>query len=322
MPVKFRDYYEVLGVDRKATQAEIKRAFRKLARKYHPDMNKGGDAEAKFKEVNEAYEVLGDPAKRRKYDTLGANWQHGSDFTPPPEWGGFPGSGGTHFEYEFGGSTGFSDFFENIFGSRGGGADPFGAFGGAGGGFARQAKQSGPAKGKDVETTLLVTLDEVMEGAVRQVRLKRSGEEKTIRVRVPKGVSDGQLIRCAGQGGPGANGGPPGDLLLRVRHERHPDFRVEGHDLYREVSVAPWECVLGGEVMLQTPHGKMKVKVPAGTQGKTTLRIQQRGLPKGETGFGDFFVSIDVAVPDQPSAEERKLWEKLAKTSKFRPREE
>tara|TARA_R110002096_G_scaffold273422_3_gene467218 strand:- start:6494 stop:7450 length:957 start_codon:yes stop_codon:yes gene_type:complete len=315
MAVKFRDYYEVLGVERSASQAEIKSSYRKLARKYHPDVNKGGDAEAKFKEANEAYEVLSDPEKRRKYDQLGANWQHGSEFTPPPGWGGFPGSGGnTQFEYEFGGSTGFSDFFENIFGNRS--SDPFGAFGGR-----PQARQAGPSRGKDIETALLVKLEEVMEGATRQVRLKRgNGEEKVIRVKIPKGVKDGQLIRCAGQGGVGSMGGSSGDLLLRVRLERHPDFHVEGSDLYHELNVAPWECVLGAEILLQTLHGKMKVRIPEGTQSGTSLRVKGRGLPIGESGFGDLYVEINVRLPKISSSKEKELWSKLAKQTKFDPR--
>lgn len=316
MAVKFRDYYEVLGVERGASQSEIKSAYRKLARKYHPDVNKGGDAEAKFKEANEAYEVLSDPDKRKKYDQLGANWQHGSEFTPPPGWGGFPGagSGGTQFEYEFGGSTGFSDFFENIFGNRS--ADPFGAFGGH-----SQHRQKGPAKGKDIETALLVKLEEVMEGATRQVRLKKgNGEEKVIRVKIPKGVKEGQSIRCAGQGGAGVMGGPAGDLLLRVRLERHPDFHVEGSDLVYELSVAPWECILGGEVLLNTLHGKMKLKVPEGTQSGTSLRVKGRGLPSSCADYGDLYVEIIVKLPKTVSAEEKTQWNKLAEMSKFDPR--
>ncbi len=317
MAVKFHDYYEVLGVTRKATQEEIKRAFRKLARKYHPDVNADANAEAKFKEVNEAYDVLGDPEKRRKYDALGSNWQHGSEFTPPPGWQGYPGGGGggTQFEYEFGGSTGFSDFFENMFGSRGG--DPFGAFGGG----AARGRPTGPVRGKDIETALLVTLEEVMDGGTRQVRLKRAGgEERVIRVKIPKGVSEGQSIRCAGQGGAGINNGPTGDLLLRVRLEKHPDFQVDGKDLDYDLSVAPWECVLGSEVVLKTLHGKMKVKIPPKTQPGTTLRIRGRGLPDGDDAFGDLFVAVNVAIPETISAEEEKLWKKLASTSSFNPR--
>lgn len=328
MAVQFRDYYEVLGVSRDAGQDEVKRAFRKLARKYHPDVaGNEPEAEAKFKEVNEAYEVLSDPEKRRKYDALGANWQAGSEFTPPPGgFGGFSSGDGTHYEYHFGGSTGFSDFFESLFGNRAAGAsgsDPFGAaFGTHGRGAS--ARRHGPVRGSDVETDLLVTLDEVMQGAERQLRLRRPGDEgeTTLRVRIPKGVQEGQMIRCAGQGERGQQGAPAGDLFLRVRLERHPDYTVDGSELNQELPLAPWEAALGTDVLLSTPHGRMKLKIPPNSQSGRILRLRQRGLPKGtENEFGDLYVELRIVLPPENSERSRELWQELAEESRFNPRE-
>lgn len=315
MAVKFRDYYEVLGVKRSASADEIKKAFKKLARKYHPDVAKDEpEAEEKFKEVNEAYEVLGDPEKRKKYDQLGHNWQHGSDFTPPPgNYGyGYSGGGGAQ-EFHFEGSTGFSDFFENLFGGRTAG-DPFGGFGyGSRGGGYRQADT--PVQGQDIEADLLVTLDEVIGGGERQIRLQsQSGEEKTIRVKIPKGVTAGQMIRCAGLGGPGYNGGKPGDLYFRVRLERHPFYSIEDRDISAPLELHPWECVLGTEKNVKTPVGTVKLKVPPGTASGTRFRVPGKGIPGGggKSG-GDFYAVVEMIIPDSISSKQRELWEALAK---------
>lgn len=322
MAVQFRDYYEILGVERDAKPDAIKKAFRKLARKFHPDVNKDDpEAEAKFKEVNEAYEVLSDPEKRQKYDALGANWQNGADFTHP---GGdarsWTGPDGTHYEYHFGGSTGFSDFFEDLFGNRAAG-DPYGAFSGFGGGRGGGAEFK--MRGSDVETDLLVSLDEVLTGAERQLRLRKAGSaaETNLRVRIPKGVAEGTLLRVAGQGEPGHNGGEPGDLFLRVRLERHPDFQVRGSDLHADLRVAPWECVLGAEATVKTLGGNVRIKIPAGSKPGTALRLAGRGLPKTSGGVGDFYAMLTIALPKNISSEERELWGKLAKISSFNPRE-
>ena len=325
MSVQYRDYYEILGVDKSASQDEIKKAFKKLARKYHPDVAKDlPDAEEKFKEVNEAYEVLGDAEKRKKYDTLGANWEHGQDFGGGP--GGFYGSGGGgQYEYHFGGSTGFSDFFESMFGGGGGGfggSDPFGGYGGP-----RGARSNAPAAGQDIEADLLVKIEEIMTGATRELRLARpsaSGQpsgETTIRVKIPKGIGEGQMIRCAGMGYPGRNGGPAGDLYMRVRLERHPIYRPSGKDLDSDLMLAPWEAVLGTSVRVPTPHGEVKMTVKPNTSPGTRMRLGGKGLPDPKSGGdGDLLLEIVVEFPESVSDEEKKLWEQLAETSSFSPR--
>lgn len=325
MSVQYRDYYEILGVEKSASQDEIKKAFKKLARKFHPDVAKDlPNAEEKFKEVNEAYEVLGDPEKRKKYDTLGANWEHGQDFGGAS--GGFygTGGGGGRYEYHFGGSTGFSDFFESIFGGGGGfggSADPFGGYGG------RSSRSTAPAAGQDIEADLLVKIEEIMTGATRELRLARpsssgeSGKESTIRVKIPKGIGDGQMIRCAGMGYPGRNGGPTGDLYLKVRLERHPIYRPSGKDLECDLPLAPWEAILGTSVRIPTPHGEVKMTVKPGTSPGTRMRLRGKGLPDPKSGgHGDLLLEVVVELPETVSGEEKKLWEKLAEASPFRPR--
>ena len=318
--VKFRDYYEVLGIERTASQDEIRKAFRKLARQHHPDVaaNKA-TAEEKFKEINEAYEVLGDPEKRKKYDQLGEHWQHAGDFAGGggggafwPESGAEDSGGQWHFE-----GTGFSDFFENFFGSRA-----------TRGGFAAHgpggAKSTAKRRGRDIESEILVTLDEAMNGSERSLVIQpqsRGGERQTVTIRIPKGITEGQVIRAAGLGEPGQGGGPPGDLFLQVRLERHPYFRAEGHDLFYELRLAPWEGVLGATVPVRTPHGETKIKVPAGTEQGTEFRLAGKGLPKGKTGaFGDLFAVAQIVMPVHSSEEERRHWQALADTSKFNPR--
>lgn len=327
MPVEFKDYYATLGVSRGASDAEIKKAFRKLARQYHPDIAKDKKtAEAKFKEINEAYEVLSDPQKRRKYDELGMNWKY-ADQTPPPHRRGRGNGAGARGQRDFHfGGTGFSDFFEQFFGgsARGGG---FGFPGGAGAGEGfRQSTRS--AKGADIDGDILVTLDEVMDGSTRTLSLQRTdpdtGEEstQTFKVRIPPGVREGQSIRVAGLGDPGFGGGPAGDLYLRVRLEAHPDFRVREADLYQDLELAPWEAVLGAEIAIPTLGGsRIKLRIPAGTTSGQQLRIRGQGLPKGRTGErGDLFVVISIEVPKQISTEERELWERLGQVSRFNPR--
>ena len=328
MSVKFRDYYEVLGVQRSATQDELRKAFRKLARKYHPDVAEDkATAEAKFKELNEAYEVLSDPEKREKYDRLGPNWQHMSDFTPPPGTEGFggttPGSGS--YEYHFDG-TGFSDFFEHLFGRRSG-RGGFGGFGDARGYGGSAGVPPVEMRGRDIEAEILVSLDEMMHGSERVLTLQRAGtpgqtgSADTVRVRIPKGVSEGQLIRCAGLGEPGYNGGENGDLFLRVLVQRHPDFRIEGNDLHHDLPLAPWDAVLGSKVMIPTPHGKISLKIPAHSANGTELRLRGKGLPKGGgPAYGDLYVKIRIEVPESVSDSQKTLWEQLRNQSDFDPR--
>jgi curved DNA-binding protein len=327
MGVEFRDYYKSLGVSKTATDDEIKKAFRKLARKYHPDVAQDKQAaEEKFKEINEAYEVLSDPGKRKKYDTLGANWKQGA---PPPGWdqqgGRFRGRGapgeGAYEEFHFGG-TGFSDFFEQFFGGHEGFRDYTG-FGGAGG-FRQRA--AGPTRGHDVESDILVTLHEALNGSIRQISLQRaegsngSGAVETFRVRIPAGATEGRLIRVPGKGGEGVNGGEPGDLFLRVRLARHPDFRVKGPDLFHDLQLAPWEAVLGATVTVPTLEGNVSLKIAAGAQPGQQLRVRGRGLPVEGGGRGDLFAVIGVASPAELTDEERRLWEQLAAKSTFNPR--
>lgn len=317
MPAQFRDYYQTLGVSRTASQDEIKSAFRKLARKFHPDTAEDKKtAEEKFKEVNEAYEVLGDPEKRRKYDEFGANWEHGS---PPPQggWqqagGGFSGGaqgfdfGGEGVDFEFGG-TGFSDFFEQMFGAR-----RAAGFSGRGGGFA-----NAPQRGSDIEADIMVSIEEAFHGSTRQISFRRSDSRQvqTYTVKIPKGVREGQRIRLTGQGGSGAAGGGAGDLYLRVKLQKHPDYEVEGEDLSREVSVPAWKCVLGGTIQLSTLDGAAKLRVPPLTQDGQKFRLAGHGLPKPGGGRGDLYAVVSVALPTRLTAEEKQAWEKLAeKTS-------
>jgi curved DNA-binding protein len=315
MAVQFRDYYETLGVPKTATEDEIRKAFRKLARKYHPDVNKDkATAEEKFKQLNEAYEVLGDPEKRKKYDELGANWnQPGGGFQPPPGWGAQPGGGfrrhgggdGGGIEFEFGG-TGFSDFFEAFFG---GGRQA--GFGGAG--FGQRPR--GAERGSDVEADIMVTLEEALHGSKRTISLRRGNSNKieTYQVKIPKGVHEGQRIRLAGQGEAGAAGGSSGDLFLRVRLARHPDFAIEGADLIHEAKLPPWQAALGGEINVPTLEGQARLKVPAGTQSGQRFRLRGHGLTTSAGVRGDLMVEAQIQIPKKLTDREREVWGELAK---------
>lgn len=317
MPVEFKDYYATLGVPRTAGEQDIKKAFRKLAREFHPDVAKDKKrAEEKFKEINEAYEVLSDPDKRKKYDQFGANWKDGGRGQPPPGSTGAAEAGGGQ-EFHFSG-TGFSDFFEQLFGRRGRGG--FEGAASAGGG--------GPARGHDIEGDIMVDLDEVMRGSVRTISLERpnprtgQAETQTFKVRIPVGVQEGQTIRVPGKGGDGAEGGNAGDLYLHVLYAAHPDFRARGADLHYGLDVAPWEAVLGTTVNVPTMDGAVKVRIPAGTNNAQQLRVRGRGLPRGKDGErGDLYVLVEVQLPTEPSGEERELWEKLSRVSRFHPRQ-
>ena len=347
MPVQYKDYYKILGVSREASDAEIKKAFRKLAREFHPDVAKNKkQAEERFKEINEAYEVLGDSPKRKKYDELGAGWRSGADFRPPPGWGqheagggGFGhGQGREDFDFQFGG-TGFSDFFEQFF--SGGRARRPGGFGGV------TQEDFGSARGRDIEGDIMVSLEEAMRGSVRSVTVRRNSpcsacggsgqvgrglchscggtgqvsKADTWQVKVPAGVSDGQRLRVPGRGESGSGGGQPGDLFLRVRIARHPDFEVEGHNLIHEVEIAPWEAVLGASISVPTLDSRVNIKIPPGTRNGQKLRVRGHGLPGNTGARGDMIVQLRVEVPEQVSEAERKLWEQLARESRFNPRD-
>src|SRR5471032_1346983 len=326
MPVTFKDYYETLGVGKAASPDDIKQAFRKLARIHHPDVAKNKvTGEAKFKEINEAYEVLGDPEKRRRYDELGANWQDGGQGPSAPRGGrrgGVHSSGGGP-DFEFGG-TGFSDFFESFFG---GGRDGFGSPRSSAGRAPGDA-EAFAREGQDVEADLLVTLEEALRGSARKVTLRRPGSHgrseraDTYQVRIPPGVREGQRIRLAGQGESGLGGGGSGDLYLRVRLARHPDFSVQAADLHCDLDLAPWEAVLGVQAKIPTLDGATSLRVPPGTAAGSQLRLRGLGLPREDKTRGDLYATVRIRTPASVSAEEHALWEQLAKVSKFKPRSE
>ena len=298
--MQYKDYYQTLGVTKTATPDELRKAFRKLARQYHPDVAKEKKgAEAKFKEINEAYEVLGDAEKRKQYDELGANWQGGGAGRGARA-GGQPFGGGGHFD-----GTGFSDFFEQFF--AGSGRRGRRAPGGMGGFSAPEEAASG-----DVEADLLVTIEEALHGAKKKVSFRRedSPNVETYEVGIPKGVRAGQRIRLAGQGsGPR---GRAGDLYLRVKFAQHPDYRVDGADLLHELELPVAQAVLGGEFAVPTPDGPVRMKIPAGAQPGRKFRIKGRGLPNGPATRGDFYVELQIELPTNLTDEERALWEKLA----------
>ena len=298
--MKFRDYYEVMGVPRTATTSEIKTAYRKLARTHHPDLQpteKRASAAERFKEIGEAYAVLGDADKRRKYDALGEGWKNGQDFTPPPgatATGAAQGGGGT---WEDLGDV--SDFFASMFGGRRG---PAGTSGGA------RANVRVAVPGNDIEAEIPVTIDEMLRGGKRRMSVDGS---RSLEVRIPKGVRSGTVLRLAGEGEPGYGEGPPGDLYLHVRPIDRPPFRVAGDDLEMDLPLWPWQAVLGAEVQVPTPDGPVTLKVPAVTQSGRRLRLRGKGLPKTDGGRGDLLAVVRIMVPERPSASERKGYEAL-----------
>jgi curved DNA-binding protein len=300
--VKFRDYYEVLGLPRTASADEIKKAYRRLARKHHPDLQPAAEkaaASERFKEINEAYEVLSDPEKRGRYDALGQNWKGGMDFTPPPGAGTGAGPGGSAGSTSFEGFEGFSDFFASLFGRSPGRAGREGG-----------ARMSFP--GSDVEAELPVTLDDLLHKSHRRLGLDGG---RSLDVEIPLGMREGSVLRLAGQGEPGTNGGPAGDLYLRLRLVPHPRYRVDGDDLEMELPLWPWQAVLGGEVTIETPDAPVTLKVPPGTQAGRRLRLRGRGLPRTDGGRGDLHARVRIVVPEQPNAAEREAYEALRKSA-------
>jgi curved DNA-binding protein len=309
--VQFKDYYQVMGVKRDATQDEIKRAYRKLARKYHPDVSKEPDAEVRFKEVGEAYEVLKDPEKRAAYDQLGANWKAGQDFRPPPDWD-------AGFEFHGGGFSGadasrFSDFFESLFGH------------GFPGGGTRHADFH--AHGEDAHAKVLIDLEDAYQGATRTLTLQHTElgadgrpqvKQRTLNAHIPRGVRQGQFIRLAGQGGAGMGKGKAGDLYLEVEFRPHPFYHVEGRDVFLDLPVAPWEAALGATVKAPTPTGTVDLKIPAGSTGGRKLRLKGRGIP-GATP-GDFYVVLQIVLPPAESAAAKTAYREMEQALKFNPR--
>jgi curved DNA-binding protein len=316
--MKYRDYYQILGVARDASAEDIKKAYRRLARKYHPDVSKEANAEERFKEVAEAYEVLRDAEKRAAYDQLGSNWQAGQEFRPPPGWqsGPRPGAGG------FGGRD-FSDFFESLFGGLGGrgGFTGMGDMGGMGGmgGFA--------AAGQDQTVSLDISLEEAYHGGQRSLQLQAPEQDssgrvttrtRTLNVRIPAGVTAGQRIRLSGQGGAGFGGGPKGDLYLEVNLRPHPLYQVQGRDLILEVPLAPWEAALGGKVEVPTLGGPVTLKIPANAHNGQKLRLRGRGLPGQPPG--DQFAMLRIVNPPADTDAARELFRRMARELPFDPR--
>jgi len=312
--VEFKDYYQVLGVPRDATAEQIKKAYRQLARRYHPDVSKEPDAAARMSEVNEAHAVLSDPGKRAAYDAIGQGRQQGESFTPPPDWDAgyeFSGRG-----FEGMDAHEFSDFFSSLFGGMGGGM---------GGGADRRARTrrpaAGPLRGEDHHAKVLLDLQDAWQGATRQVTLRAPQldeqgrvqiQERTLEVRIPAGVRPGQLIRLAGQGGAGVGGGPAGDLFLQVQIRPHPRFHIEGANLVAELPVAPWEAALGAVVPVELPDGSLlKVRVPAGAQGGRQLTVRGKGLPGAQPG--DLDLTVRVILPSGLEPRAKRLYEEMAR---------
>ena len=312
--MRYKDYYAVMGVDRDASQDEIKRAYRKLARKFHPDVSKEPDAEARFKELGEAYEVLKDPERRAAYDGLGTKWQAGQDFRPPPDWN-------EGFEFHGGGFTGgspeqFSDFFDSLFGR----AAP-------GGGFSGATRREFHARGEDTYAKILIDLEDAYNGKNRSVTLEHteagpggrpSVKTRTLNVSIPKGVRQGQHIRLAGQGSPGIGRGGRGDLFLEVEFRPHRFYRVEGKDVFVDLPVAPWEAALGATVKAPTPSGYVDLRIPPNSSSGRKLRLKDRGIPAGQPG--DLFVVVNVALPKADSEAAKNAYTEFARAFDFDPR--
>lgn len=315
--MEYKDYYEIMGVPREASQDDIKKAYRKLARKYHPDVSKAADGEERFKELGEAYEALKDPEKREAYDQLGSNWQAGQDFHPPPGWqesagsggGGFGGAGG-------GGSARYSDFFEDLFGggfSQRGGSD----------GFRGDVR----ADGQDQHARILIDIRDSYNGATRSLQLQMPeisddgrviNRQRTLNVKIPKGIRTGQQIRLKQQGGPALGDGRAGDLYLGVEFQPDEHFRVEGRDVYLKLPVAPWEAALGAKVNVPVPSGSIDLTIPPNSARGRTLRVKSKGLPGKEPG--DLLVVLDIVFPPADSDVARKIYREMQDELSFDPR--
>lgn len=318
--MEFKDYYQVLGVAKTATADEIKKAFRKLARKYHPDVSKEADAEQRMKELNEANAVLSDVEKRAAYDQLGSRYKNGQEFQPPPDWDqGFEFSGANHGDA--------SDFFSSLFGAGGAGV--------RGGRSARGGGGRGPGpegvyqrRGDDHHAKILIDVADAFHGAaqtiaLRAARINESGhvvtDERALKVQIPRGVKEGQHIRLAGQGTPGMGGAPAGDLYLEIHFKPDARYRIDGRDVYQTVRVTPWESALGASIETPTPSGPVQVKVPAGSQTGRKLRLKERGIPGKPPG--DLYIVLEVVLPSADTDKARKLYETMAQELAFNPRE-
>ncbi len=307
--MEFKDYYKVMGVARDATEAQIKQAYRKLARKYHPDVSKEKDAEARFKEVGEAYEVLKSPEKRAAYDQLGKNYRPGQDFRPPPNW-----DSGFEFSGAGPGDPAYSDFFDALFGAQ--------ARSGRRGG-----SESHPGRGEDHHAKVLLDLDASLNGGTRSFTLRVPefdaegrlvSKERILNVQVPRGILAGQQIRLAGQGAPLQGGGSPGDLYIEVDFQPHPLYRVDGRDLMLELPVAPWEAALGATLKTPTPSGTVDLKIPPASHAGNKLRLRGRGIPAMPPG--DFYVVLQIALPPANDEKAKAAYAALAAALPFNPR--
>jgi DnaJ-class molecular chaperone len=338
MAVKFRDYYEVLGLKRDASDEQIRQAYRKLARKHHPDLNpKDKGAEEKFKEINEANEVLSDPEKRKRYDQLGSNWKDGAEFTPPPGWGR------VNIEYEDlgkifgGGGGGFSDFFEAFFGGGKSTAQP---------NQRRRGARGKTNKGQDAEAQMEISLEDAHRGGRHRITLqgvrtcgmcKGSGESngvvctscrgsgqvltpRTIDVNIPPAAREGSVIKVRNQGQPASNGTEPGDLFIKLKIKPHAVFSVSGDDIIADVAISPWEAVLGATIEVPTIEGKAEMKIPAGSQGGQRLRLRGQGLNRRDGSRGDEYLKLKIVVPTHPTEREKQLFRELSETSHLKPR--
>jgi curved DNA-binding protein len=310
--MEYKDYYQIMGVSRTATQDEIKKAYRKLARKYHPDVSKERNAEKHFKEVNEAYEVLKDPDKRSAYDQLGNNWQAGQDFKPPPDWSG-------SFGFGKGGFTGnsafdFSEFFETLFGNTG---------------ASNRSQRPSPfsAKGEDQRAKMPISLEEAYLGATRTVRLELPemtmggqivNKLRSLNVKIPAGTMQGQQIRLTGQGNPGSGGGDNGDLYLEIEFEPHRFYQIEGKDIYLNLPITPWEAALGATVEVPTLGGQVDLKIPAGSQSGQKMRLKGRGLPSSPKG--DQYIVLQIITPPANTANAKAFYQRMAQEMAFNPR--
>ncbi len=317
--MEFKDYYTILGIERNASQDEIKRTYRKLARKYHPDVSKESDAEARFKELGEAYEVLKDPEKRAAYDQLGARWKEGQDFNPPPGWD-------QGFEFHGGGFTGadasqFSDFFESLFGDN----ETYQA-------YAHQHNHNAGAgrfnrQGEDTHAKVLISLEDAYHGATRSITLQHTElgsdgrpqiQSRTLNVKIPKGVHQGQHIRLVGQGGVGAGEAKAGDLYLEIEFMPHAYYRIEGRDVFLDLPLTPWEAALGASIKTPTPSGVVELKIPAGFKSGKKMRLKGRGIPGKPPG--DLYVVLQIALPLADSEDARALYQQMAQKLAFNPR--
>ncbi|OQK15670.1 cytochrome C biogenesis protein [Methyloprofundus sedimenti] len=313
--MQYKDYYKIMGIDKKAPQAEIKRAYRKLARKYHPDVSKEKDAEEHFKEVGEAYEVLKDPEKRAAYDQLGANWKAGqSGFQPPPDWdAGFEFHGGTTTGDHVNAAD-FSEFFSSLFGQRAGGF--------------QGSHQAQHTRGADSHAKVFIDLEDAYHGASRSLTLRTTVlgadgrpevKNRTLNIKIPKGIKEGQNIRLQGQGSPDISGGKAGDLYLEIEFNPHSIYKVKGQDVSLELPITPWEAMLGANIQIPTPAGKVDLKIPPASSSGKRMRLKGRGIPAKVAG--DFYITLEIVLPDKLSEQEKSLYQALQREAgNFNPR--